>query len=37
MTTAKLRLLDQLTDSSVACSTASRDRHGPRRWITSAL
>ncbi len=31
------RLLNQSTHSSVANSTASKLRHGPRRWITSAL
>ncbi len=29
--------LNQSTHSRVANSTASRLRHGPRRWITSAL
>ena len=31
------RWLNQSTHSRVANSTASNDRHGPRRWITSAL
>ena len=31
------RWLNQSTHSRVAYSTASKDRHGPRRWITSAL
>jgi hypothetical protein len=31
------RLLNQSTHSSVAYPTASKDRHGLRRWITSAL
>jgi type III restriction enzyme len=31
------RLLNQSTHSSVANSTASKLRHGPRRWMTSAL
>src|SRR5213594_3263858 len=31
------RWLNQSTHSSVAYSTASRCRHGPRRWITSVL
>jgi DNA modification methylase len=31
------RLLNQSTHSRVANSTASRLRHGPRRWTTSAL
>src|SRR4249920_2416464 len=31
------RLLNQSTHSSVAYSTASNDRHGPRRWMTSVL
>jgi len=30
-------LLNQSTHSSVAYSTASKLRHGPRRWMTSAL
>jgi hypothetical protein len=30
-------LLNQSTHSSVANSTASHERHGPRRWMTSAL
>jgi hypothetical protein len=30
-----LRLLNQSSYSSVANSTASKLRHGPRRWITS--
>jgi hypothetical protein len=29
--------LNQSTHSSVANSTASDERHGPRRWMTSAL
>jgi hypothetical protein len=29
--------LNQSTHSSVANSTASTDRHGPRRWMISAL
>jgi hypothetical protein len=29
------RLLNQSTHSSVANSTASNDRHGPRRWMIS--
>ena len=31
------RVLNQSTHSRVANSTASKERHGPRRWITSAL
>ena len=31
------RLLNQSTHSRVANSTASKLRHGPRRWMTSAL
>src|SRR6476646_6674944 len=31
------RLLNQSTHSSVAYSTVSNDRHGPRRWMTSVL
>src|SRR5205823_12134326 len=31
------RLLNQSTHSRVAYSTASKDFHGPRLWITSAL
>ena len=31
------RLLNQSTHSSVAYSTASKDRQGPRRWMTLAL
>jgi hypothetical protein len=31
------RLLNQSTHSSVANSTASNDRHGPRRWMNLGL
>ena len=31
------RVLNQSTHARVACSTAVRLRHGPRRWMTSAL
>src|SRR5437762_13045847 len=31
------RLLNQSTHSRVAYTTASKDFHGPRLWITSAL
>src|SRR3954468_14779113 len=37
MGSSSRRWLNQSTHSSVANSTASKDRHGPRRWITSAL
>src|SRR5215211_1721341 len=37
MGSSSRRWLNPSTHSSVANSTASRDRHGPRRWITSAL
>ena len=37
MGSSRRRLLNQSTHSSVAYSTASRLRHGPRRQITSAL
>ena len=30
-------LLNQSTHSNVAYSTASKDRHGPRRWIDLGL
>jgi hypothetical protein len=36
MGSSNRRWLNQSTHSSVAYSTASNDRHGPRRWITSA-
>ena len=35
--TSGMRLNNQSTHSSVAYSTPSKDRHGPRRWMTSAL
>src|ERR671910_1212647 len=34
---SRRRLLNQSTHSRVASSMASKLRHGPRRWITSAL
>jgi hypothetical protein len=34
---SRKRWLNQSTHSSVANSTASKLRHGPRRWMTSAL
>ena len=34
---SRRRLLNQSTHSSVAYSTASKLRQGPRRWMTSAL
>jgi hypothetical protein len=34
---SSLRLLNQSTHSSVANSTVSKFRHGPRRQINSAL
>lgn len=37
MGSSRRRLLNQLTLSRVAYSTASKLRHGPRRWMTSAL
>ena len=37
MGSSSRRLLNQSTHSNVANSTASNDRHGPRRWMTSAL
>ena len=37
MGSSSRRLLNQSTHASVANSTASNDRHGPRRWMTSAL
>lgn len=37
MGSRRRRLLNQSTHSSVANSTASKLRHGPRRWMTSAL
>ena len=37
MGSSSRRWLNQSTHSSVAYSTASRCRHGPRRWITSVL
>ena len=37
MGSRRRRLLNQSTHSSVANSTASQVRHGPRRWITSVL
>lgn len=35
--TSSRRWLNQSTHSSVAYSTASKPRHVPRRWITSAF
>jgi hypothetical protein len=35
MGSSSLRWLNQSTHSSVANSTASNDRHGPRRWMIS--
>ena len=37
MGSRRRRLLNRSTHSSVANSTASKDRHGPRRWMSSAL
>ena len=37
MGSSRRRVLNQSTHSRVANSTASKERHGPRRWITSAL
>ena len=37
MGSSKRRVLNQSTHSRVANSAASKDRHGPRRWITLAL
>src|SRR3984957_9124316 len=37
MGSRSLRLLNQSTHSRVANSTASKFRHGPRRWITFSL
>src|SRR3954466_4809850 len=37
MDSSRRRLLYQSTHSRVANSTASNERHGPRRWITSVL
>src|SRR5271170_7810354 len=37
MGSSSRRLLNQSTHSSVANSTASNDRHGPRRWMTIGL
>ena len=37
MDSSSWRWLNQSTHSSVAYSTASKLRHGPRLWITSAL
>lgn len=37
MGSSRRRVLNQSTHSRVANSTASKDRHGPRRRITSAL
>src|ERR1700710_202986 len=37
MGSSSRRWLNQSTHSSVANSTASKLRQGPRRWITSAL
>src|SRR5579863_1118723 len=37
MGSRRRRVLNQSTHSRVANSTASRLRHGPRRWMTSVL
>jgi hypothetical protein len=37
MCASRRRLLNQSTHSSVAYSTASKLRQGPRQWMTSAL
>ncbi len=37
MGSRRRRLLNQSTHSSVANSTASKLRHGPRRWMTLGL
>ena len=37
MGSSRQRVLNKSTHSRVTNSTASKERYGPRRWITSAL